>query len=311
MIISASGRTDIPAYYGEWFFNRVKDGTVCVRNPYYPEQVQGYQLDASVVDSVVFCTKNPRPMLARLREIVHLRPFFFVTITPYGRDIEPNVPDRHEVAVSVVELARMLGSSSVCWRYDPILLNGEYSADRHIEVFSELCALLESSVLSCVVSFLQSYAQTPRNFPGAAEPTPQERRDLLETMVPLAAAHGIEIRTCADYAGTRIDGLGESGCVTRSLLRQYTGIEAPPLPGGPKREGCRCDLPTRDIGVYNTCPHGCKYCYANHDMKQVMANYRKHDPASPLLIGALSDSDRIAWAKQESFGRNQLSLDLF
>jgi hypothetical protein len=289
----------------------VKDGTVCVRNPYYPGQVQGYRLEPSLVDSVVFCSKNPQPMLARLGEIAQLRPFFFVTITPYGRDIEPNVPDCHEVAATLVELSSILGSHSVCWRYDPIFLNGDYTAARHVEAFSELCALLEGSVSTCVISFLQPYAQTPRNFPGVGEPTLQERRTLLETMVPVAGARGIEIRTCADYAGTRIDGLGESGCVTREMLRRYTGIEAPALPGGPKRAGCKCDLPTRDIGVYNTCPHGCKYCYANHDMKQVMANYRKHDPESPLLIGTLEKSDRISWTKQESFTPKQLSLDLF
>lgn len=311
MIISASGRTDIPAYYAEWFFNRVKDGTVCVRNPYYPAQVQGYRLDPSVVDAVVFCTKNPRPMLERLREILHLRPFFFVTITPYGRDIEPNVPDCYEVAASLAELSTHLGSQSVCWRYDPIFSNDEYPVSRHVEIFAELCARLDGSVSSCVISFLQSYAQTPRNFPDAGEPSPSERRTMLEALVPIGLAHGIVIRTCADYAGTRIAGLDESGCVTRAILRGYTGLETPPLPGGPKRAGCRCDLPTRDIGAYNTCPHGCKYCYANHDLKKVMENYRKHDPSSPLLIGALSGADRIVWAKQESFGRKQLSLDLF
>ncbi len=311
MIISAIGRTDIPAYYDEWFCNRVEDGAVCVRNPYYPEQVSRYRLAPDVVDAVMFCTKNPRPMMARLPAVMPLRPYFFVTITPYGRDVEPNVPPYGDAADALVELSSLLGIRSVSWRYDPIFIDGTYTADRHVAVFGELCRTLEGSVTDCVVSFMQRYGKTERNFPGVRDVSPPERRDLLSRMVPIAERRGIAIRTCADYAGMVIPGLESAGCVTRKVLRRHAGLDAPALSGGPKREGCKCDLPTRDIGAYNSCPHGCKYCYANYDMELVMKNRRAHDPCSPLLIGRLSASDTVTDAAQESYRQAQLPLDMF
>jgi hypothetical protein len=308
VIISASGRTDIPAFYAKWFLNRVNAGYVCARNPFRPETVLRYRLDADVVDAVVFCTKNPAPMLGLLDGLAPLNPYFFVTITPYGRDIEPNVPDYHEVARSLVALSKALGARSVCWRYDPIILSDEYTAERHAASFSEICALLEGSVSECVVSFVQPYAKTARNFPDMRLASPDERHDLLAVMVPIAKLRGITVRTCADYAGTAIEGLGVPGCVTRRVLREFTGIEAPALPGGPKRPECRCDLPSRDIGAYNSCPHGCKYCYANYDAALAVRNYRAHDPDSELLIGHIGKDDIVVDAKQESYRQSQLSF---
>lgn len=311
MIISASGRTDIPAYFSDWFCNRVRAGTVCVRNPYYPEQVMSYRIDSGVVDAVVFCTKNPAPIIDRVQEFAHLRPFFFVTITAYGKDIEPNVPIMDDAVRSLVELSKIAGTRAVCWRYDPIFLDDVYTVDHHIRTFTDLCRSLEGSVSDCVISFIQLYGKTLRNFPGVREVTVEERRTLLSRMVPIAASSGIEIRTCAEYEGTAVDGLGVPGCFTRNVLRRYSGIDAPPVPGGPKREGCKCDLPSRDIGAYNTCLHGCKYCYANYDMNLVRKNFRMHDPDSPLLIGNLSPGDSVVEARQESLRQGQLPLDMF
>jgi hypothetical protein len=311
MVISASGRTDIPAYYADWFYNRAKAGFACVRNPYYPEQVARYRLDPGVVDAVFFCTKNPAPMLGRISGISRLRPYFFVTITPYGRDIEPNVPPVHDVASSLVELSKRLGPRSVSWRYDPIFLDETYTMNRHVSAFDGICRVLEGSVTECVISFLQRYGKTERNFPGVRDVSPGERRELLSLLVPLARARGITIRTCADYAGTAIPGLSDSGCVTRTVLLRHACIDAPAMHGGPKREGCKCDLPTRDIGAYNSCPHGCKYCYANYDMNLAMKNYRAHDPASELLVGGLTDRDTVTDARQDSYRQEQLSFDIF
>jgi len=234
-----------------------------------------------------------------------------VTITPYGPDVEPNVPSVGDAVAATVELSRALGPRAVSWRYDPIILNERYTRELHAAAFAGLCAALEGVVRECVVSFLQIYAKTERNFPGAREATAAERRALLEIIVPTARARGIAVRTCADYPGAAIEGLSAAGCVTRARLRDFAGIDAPPMPGGPKRERCRCDLPSRDIGAYNSCPHGCKYCYANHDMGLVARNYGAHDPDSPLLIGHVESGDVIVDARQESFRRGQLSLDLF
>lgn len=308
MIISASGRTDIPAFYAKWFLNRVAAGFACARNPFRPETVMRYRLDPEVVDAVMFCTKNPAPMLDSLGALAPLNPYFFVTITPYGRDFEPNVPDCREVARSVVELSRAVGARGVCWRYDPIILSDEYTAERHAASFAGLCSLLSGAVTECVVSFVQPYAKTARNFPDMRLATPAERRDLLAVMVPVARSRGITVRTCADYAGTAIEGMGVPGCVTRRVLREFAGIDAPASPGGPKRPECRCDLPSRDIGAYNSCPHGCRYCYANHDAALAMRNYRAHDPDSELLIGRIGAGDVVVDAKQASYRQDQLSF---
>lgn len=306
MILNASQRTDIPSFFSDWFFNRVQEGFVCVRNPYNPLSITRYRLDPSFVDGIIFTTKNPEPMISRLSSIAGLNPYFFVTITPYETDIEPNVPHYTDAAHSVVKLASIIGSASLCWRYDPILITTKYSIAHHIKVFTELCKILEHSVSSCVISFVQLYEKTKRNFPSLREVTLEEKKELLESLVPIALRYGIKIRTCAITEDFPIEGLEKKGCITRSVFASYTGIQVPPMCGGAKRKTCLCDLPTRDIGEYNSCLHGCLYCYANYDKTLVNRNYAKHDPSSPILIGSIEGCE-VKNSKQEGY-KAQLSL---
>ncbi|HOS30459.1 MAG TPA: DUF1848 domain-containing protein, partial [Treponemataceae bacterium] len=290
----------------DWFFNRVQKGFVCVRNPYDPLSITQYRLDPSIVDGIIFTTKNPEPMISRLSSIASLNPYFFVTITPYENDIEPNVPYYCTVAHSVIKLASIIGSSSLCWRYDPILITTKYSIAHHIKVFAELCKVLEHSVSSCVISFVQLYEKTKRNFPSLREVSLEEQKELLEALVFIARRYGIKIRTCAVTEDFTIEGLEKNGCITRSVFASYTGIQVPPMCGGAKRKTCLCDLPTRDIGEYNSCLHGCLYCYANYDKTLVNRNYAKHDPSSPILIGSIEGCE-VKNSKQEGY-KAQLSL---
>jgi hypothetical protein len=296
MILNASQRTDIPSFFSDWFFNRVREGFVCVRNPYNPLSITRYRLDPSFVDGIIFTTKNPEPMISRLSSIAGLNPYFFVTITPYETDIEPNVPHYTDAAHSVVKLASIIGSASLCWRYDPILITTKYSIAHHIKVFTELCKILEHSVSSCVISFVQLYEKTKRNFPSLREVTLEEKKELMESLVPIALRYGIKIRTCAVTEDFSIEGLEKKGCITRSIFASYTGIQVPPM----------CGLPTRDIGEYNSCLHGCLYCYANYDKTLVNRNYAKHDPSSPILIGSIEGCE-VKNSKQEGY-KAQLSL---
>ena len=135
MILNTGSRTDIPAFYSTWFYNRIKEGYVCTRNPYNPKQVRRYQINPDVVDILSFCTKNPAPMLERIHELDAFRQFWFVTLTPYGKDIEPNVPDKHLIITEIQQLSQMAGKQAVGWRYDPIFINQRYSIDYHLRAF--------------------------------------------------------------------------------------------------------------------------------------------------------------------------------
>ena len=162
MIIQTGMRTDIPAFYSKWFLNRIKEGYVCVRNPYNPKQVTKYSLSPEVVDLIAFCTKNPLPMLPFLDELKPYGQYWFVTITPYGRDIEPNVPDKETVMEGFKELSDVVGADSMGWRYDPIFLSQKYSIDYHIHYFEMLAKRLSPYTKKCTISFLDYYRNTEK-----------------------------------------------------------------------------------------------------------------------------------------------------
>lgn len=309
MIINASARTDIPAYYSEWFMHRLKDGYVYVRNPYYPTQITKYLLNPEVVDSIIFCSKNPRPMLSKLQELKPYHPYFFVTITPYGKEIEPQVPPYQEVIKDICQISKQLGSHCVCFRYDPIFLNQYYTIEKHIEIFDEMTTQLQGYVHDCVISFIDLYAKTKKNFPGIQEVTIEDQKRLAAAFAKIAANKGIHIKTCAESFDLSEYGITHEGCINRQLLKEVTGCTMKELKSQPLRKECHC-YPSRDIGEYNTCMHGCLYCYANENKKQVIENYQRHDPLSPLLIGHVHDDDIIKVAKQESYIERQLSLDI-
>ena len=144
MILNTGSRTDIPAYYSEWFYNRIREGYVLVRNPYYPSQVTRYTLDPAVIDMMVFCTKNPSPMFDSFSLLEPFDTFWFVTITPYGKEIEPHVPDKEQVMDSFLRLSELVGAGRMSWRYDPIFISEKYSADYHIKQFGILHLLSQS-----------------------------------------------------------------------------------------------------------------------------------------------------------------------
>lgn len=187
MIINASSRTDIPAYFSDWFFQRLKAGYVYVRNPYYPNQITKYILNPEVVDSIVFCTKNPHPMLSRLKLLKDYHPYFFVTITPYEKEIEPHVPSFQDVIYDIQELSLSLGSHSVSFRYDPIFINQYYTIEKHIQTFDIITKQLEGYTHECVISFIDLYEKTKKNFPGIQEVSLNEQQYLAEAFAKIAA----------------------------------------------------------------------------------------------------------------------------
>ena len=300
MIINTGQRTDIPAFYADWLANRLKEGFVCVRNPYYPGQVSRYRLDPSVVDCIGFCTKDPAPMFRYADLLKPYGQYWFVTITPYGRDIEPNVKDKNQLIEDFRFLSRTAGINSVGWRFDPIFISDKYTAEYQLYAFGRIAAELEGYTKTAVISFIDLYPKVKRNFPEAREVTKEQRLMLGREMVKLAGEHGMTLKPCAEGDELAQFGADCGGCMR---LRDYENAIGKKL-NAPKKKGaraqCACYL-SCDIGAYDTCRHLCRYCYANAEPAKVLARSRLHDPASPFLIGNYEAGDVVNDVPQKSW----------
>ena len=300
MIINTGQRTDIPAFYAEWFANRLREGVVCVRNPYNPSQVSRYRLDPTVVDVIGFCTKNPAPMFPYLDLLKDYGQYWFVTITPYGRDMEPNVPDKHRLLEDFKRLSDRVGLNAIGWRYDPILLSERYTAAYHLRAFETMASALEGYTQTAVISFIDLYPKVRRNFPEAREVRAEERIRLGKALIEIASTHGMIVKPCAEGDELAPYGADCGGCMRLGDYEKAIGkkLSAPKRKG--TRAGCACYLAC-DIGAYNTCKHLCKYCYANAEPARVLTQSRLHDPRSPFLIGNYRDGDVIHDVPQRSW----------
>lgn len=307
MIINTGQRTDIPAFYAPWFANRLREGFVCVRNPYNPQQVSRYRLDPSVVDVIGFCTKNPEPMFPYMDLLRDYGQYWFVTITPYGRDIEPNVPDKHHLLDVFRRLSDTVGVNAIGWRYDPIFLSERYTADYHLRAFEQIASALDGYTKTAVISFIDLYPKVRRNFPEVREVPGEARLTLGKEMIRLAQAHGMVLKPCAEGDDLAAYGADCGGCMRISDYEYAIGKRLVV----PKRKGaraqCACYLAC-DIGAYNTCKHLCKYCYANAEVSNVLSQSRLHDPNSPFLIGNYREGDRVHDVPQQSWINDQTIL---
>lgn len=307
MIINTGMRTDIPAFYSRWLINRIREGYVYTRNPYHPMQVTKYSLSPDVVDIMAFCTKNPAPMLPFLEDLAAYGQYWFVTITPYGRDIEPNVPSKEQVMEDFIKLSKIVGKDSMGWRYDPILITDTYTVERHIADFEKMARTLAGYTNTCVISFIDLYQKVKRNFPEAREVSRQDRILIGKEFIRIAKQYDMVIRPCAE--GNELEQFGAecSGCMTLHTFEHaiHGKLDAPTLKS--QRSECACML-GKDIGQYDTCAHLCRYCYANVNNEAVKQNRRRHDPDSPFLVGNLEKGDIIHEAKQVSWRNNQMNL---
>lgn len=307
MIINTGQRTDIPAFFAPWLANRLRAGSVCVRNPFNRLQVSRYRLSPDVVDVIGFCTKNPEPLFPYFDLLEPFGQFWHATITPYGRDIEPGVPDKHRLLAVFRELSARVGTPAVAWRYDPILLSPTYSMDYHLRAFETMAAALDGATTTVTISFIQLYQKLARNFPEAADISLEDRLYLARRIVEIAGAHGMEVRLCPPDDRLAETGVVNAGCMTLDLYERAIGRKLDPPAFKPARAACACYLGC-DIGAYSTCPHLCRYCYANHDAQAVAANRARHDPASPFLIGGPEEGDRVHDVDQRSWKVDQLAL---
>lgn len=300
MIINTGCRTDIPAFYSEWLMNRIREGFVLVRNPYYKEQVTKYNLYPDVVDCLAFCTKNPEPMLKYLYELDIYKQFWFVTITPYGKEIEPAVPDKKEVIESFKKLSEHIGADSISWRYDPIFIGAGFDVKKHIEKFEEFSKELKGYTHNCTISFLDLYEKVKRNAPELKPPTREEQIEIAKAFSKIGKENDIIIHSCCEKTYLSEYGIDCKGCMSQNIIEKSIKSKLNPLKRKNIREDCNCLLGS-DIGSYNTCGHLCNYCYANSNKGLVIENMKKHNENSPFLIGGSEDGDRITNAKQKSW----------
>lgn len=307
MIIQTGMRTDIPAFYSQWFLNRLKEGFVYTRNPYCPDQVTKYSLSPEVVDLLVFCTKDPAPMLPYMDLLKAYGQYWFVTVTPYGRDIEPNVPPKEKVMADFRKLSAAVGVDSVGWRYDPILITGAYTLERHIADFEKMAEMLAGYTNTCVISFIDLYQKVQRNFPEAREVSKTDRMILGKEFIRIVQKYDMVIRPCAEGTELAQYGADCSGCMTAETFEKAIHGRLNIPRHRSQRPECGCVL-GKDIGQYDTCGHLCRYCYANSNAGAVKRNRKLHNPASPFLVGELQAEDVIHEVNQVSWRNNQMSL---
>lgn len=288
MILNVSGRTDIVAFYTEWFMNRYKEGYVDVRNPFNPIQVS--RIKFQDVDAIVFCTKNPIPIINHLKEIK--KPILFhVTITPYKKDIEPNVPSKKQIIESIKELSKIVGIDNLFIRYDPIFLSKDYNIDYHIKAFDRLCSILKGYVKTIIISFIDNYKNVKKNqqILKVQDFTEEDYKQIGLSFSRIAKANNMTVQTCFEEHNLVEYGFKKGECLSHELAFKLTGKANFKKWSARK---CNC-VEMVDIGVYNSCKHLCKYCYANYGENKVTSNFKNHDPNSSLLVGHLRDDEVI------------------
>ena len=301
MIINTGCRTDIPAFYSKWLINRIREGYVLVRNPYNPNQVTRYNLSPDVVDCLAFCTKNPEPMLKYLDEIDKYKQYWFVTITPYGKDIEPNVPNKEKVIESFKKLSKHIGVDAIGWRYDPIFIGNNFDVNKHIYYFEKIAKELKNYTHNCTISFLDLYEKVKRNAPEIKPPNHEEQIQIAKAFSKIGKENNMVVHSCCEKTYLSQYGLKCNGCMIKEIVEKAIGCNLnPPNSRKNLRESCNC-LMGNDIGAYNTCGHLCKYCYANANKGFVIENMKKHNDNSPFLIGGSEEGDKITVAKQKSW----------
>lgn len=310
MILSVSRRTDIPACYADWFYNRIKEGYMYVRNPVNPRQVSRIILSPQVVDCIVFWTKNPAGMMQRLDELEKYRYCFQFTVTGYGRDIEPGVGDKKEEILPLFrQLSKETGSECMTWLYDPVFVTPKYTMDYHVHAFEEIASCLCGYTDKVIVSFLTMYRKTERNMKDAEVKilTSDEMIRLAASFRRIADRYGMRIQSCAEKVDLSPAGVCQGACIDRKQLEKITGVSLTGEKDRNQRERCMC-FSSIDAGAYNTCLNGCRYCYANYSKSTVIEKSSRYDPYSPILCDSIYPDDRISERKVFSLAEKQISL---
>jgi len=294
MILSVSRRTDIPAFYWEWFLNRVKAGFVDVRNPMNIHQVSRIDIRPNVVDCIVFWTKNAGNIIPHLDQLKDYKYYFQYTINPYNKLIEENVPLKKDIIENFKSLSEIIGPNRVIWRYDPILLTGNINIEYHLRYFEELAKRLQGYTQRCTISFVDLYKKTVSNTRDLMmrEPTDNEMHILAQKLSIIAKNYKMEVLSCSENIDLDAEGVKHGCCIDRNLIEKIVGYKIDVKKDKNQRKECGC-VESVDLGAYNTCLHACKYCYANFNNAKVHTLSQMHNPLSTLLVGELDETDVV------------------
>ena len=306
MIISASRRTDIPCYYSEWFLNRLREGYALIPNPRNAGRLGRIALSPQNVDCIVFWTKNPAPMLDRLAEIDEMgySYYFEFTVTAYGKDIEPNLPEKEKLIDTFQALSERVGPNRVDWRFDPIIKNDRCSVEWTAEQFQRLCAQLSGYTERCIISFVDTYTHI-KNRDWVLS-----RAEMLDTAARLseiAAEYRLPVYACSEEINLGTLGIKPASCIDQSKIEQIIGCRIAARKDTGQRQACGC-IESVDVGAYDTCENGCAYCYATTSKETIQRRRREHDPALPLLTGRPRGTEVVTDRTGISLKIDQISL---
>ena len=302
MIISASRRTDIPAFYPEWFINRIKAGYVLVKNPMNERQVSKISLSPDVVDCIVFWTKNPDRIMKYLPFLEAYNYYFQITITSYDKSIEPDVLLKKDILETVKKLSDQIGPEKVIWRYDPIFYTEKFDYDWHLKYFEKIAAALKGRIEKCIISFLDLYKKCEKNMRGINYRllNNDDIFRLAPELAAIAQGYAIKLESCAEELDLEAFGIKHAKCIDDDLIARIAGKAIKVSKDKNQRGACNC-VQSIDIGAYNTCPHNCLYCYANLNKDLVKGNYSVHNPESEILCGNISANAVIRKREMRSF----------
>ncbi|MGE5583879.1 MAG: DUF1848 domain-containing protein [Bacillota bacterium] len=307
----------MPAFFGDWFMERVRQGFFYQVNPYNSGLIKGYSLAPEDVDAIGFFTKNPRPFLKHLDALdgFGYRYYFHFTLNGYPAVFEPNLPPLNERIETFQELSRRIGRNRIIWRYDPIIISSVTGEDYHLEMMARIAEQLRGFTDRVYISLLDFYAKVKKNFKiinqnegiSFIDLAAAEYRDRrLEFMVrirEIAAGNEMLVLSCAEKADLREAGIEKGSCIDGKLIRELWKIEKE-FPKDPnQRKECFCAKAV-DLGAYNTCSFKCAYCYANAGKELIESNLRRHRMDGALLIGDYSAEVEIVKDRE----RKQLPL---
>ena len=294
MIISASRRTDIPAFYSKWFMNRIREGYLLNKNPFNPNQIKRIPLNAYQVDAIIFWTRNAKPLIKYLDELdeKEFNYYFQYTITGYPRELEKHTPNPYKAIETFNELSDKIGKDKVIWRYDPIIFTKYTQFDEHIRLFDKISKSLENKTSKVVISFADPYRKITKKLDLIEYKDILEEKnklyELVKIMSDIAKSRNMIIETCSEEIDLSYCNINHGKCIDNNLIESLFNINLNAKKDKNQRKECGC-VQSVDIGVYNTCSHGCTYCYATFSEKSVLNNKSMHNPNSPMLIGNLDD----------------------
>lgn len=289
-IISASRRTDLPAFYSRWFMNRIRAGFCHWINP-FSGQVNRVSLRPEDVLAIAFWTRNPRPLLPHIDYLraEGYRFYFHITINGYPRSLESHGQSLEEAADAFRRVAEAIEPWPVFWRYDPVILSNHTPVEYHLERFAQIAGGLAGHTERCYFSFLSMYGKTRRNLEkvrreeGVAveETAPEERIRVAGLLRDVAASHGITLHSCSadELAGA---GIRKGACLDPGVIESLGAVPDRQLKPAPTRPDCGC-VEATDIGAYDACVFGCAYCYATTSREVALKRLRAHDPEDTIL----------------------------